>query len=396
MKVKVLKFGGSSVADIKCMQTVGKIIKKQALMSKLIVVVSAQKGVTNELIKKAKLVQSKPDYREMDMLISTGEQMSIALLTMHLKSIGLKAISLTAVQIKLITDENHTNARIKAIDNKVLHHYLKNNDVLIVAGFQGVTTKGEVTTLGRGGSDLTAVAVATCLKLDEVYIYSDVDGVYTSDPNENFNSKLIKSISYQEMLEMASAGAKVINNRAVELAAKNNIKIKLFSTFSQKMGTVISGGVNMEERRITGVIKQDNLAIINIRFYSKYDKALANSLREISLKGINIDLFTYNNGVLKIVISKNDLKKAKETLLNSCNIEIIEELSDLSKVSVIGLGMISQPGVAALVAMSLSEEDIAILLISCSEINISILVDNSKAKIAVSKLHKRLIEKEKN
>src|SRR6056297_1049484 len=376
MMVKVLKFGGSSIADIKCMQTVGKIIKKQALMSKLIVVVSAQKGVTNELIKKAKLVQSKPDYREMDMLISTGEQMSIALLTMHLKSIGLKAISLTAVQIKLITDENHTNARIKAIDNKVLHHYLKNNDVLIVAGFQGVTTKGEVTTLGRGGSDLTAVAVATCLKLDEVYIYSDVDGVYTSDPNENFNSKLIKSISYQEMLEMASAGAKVINNRAVELAAKNNIKIKLFSTFSQKMGTVISGGVNMEERRITGVIKQDNLAIINIRFYSKYDKALANSLREISLKGINIDLFTYNNGVLKIVISKNDLKKAKETLLNSCNIEIIEELSDLSKVSVIGLGMISQPGVAALVAMSLSEEDIEILLISCSEINISILVDN--------------------
>jgi aspartate kinase len=393
MKVKVLKFGGSSVANFKCMQTVGNIIKEHAIISKLIIVLSAQKGVTNELIKKAKEIQVEPDTREMDMLISTGEQISIALLTMHLKSLGIRAVSLTASQINLVTDDNHTNARIKSVKYKAIINYLENYDVLIVAGFQGVTEKGQITTLGRGGSDLTSVAIAACMGINEVNIYSDVSGVYTTDPNQNNNSKLIKNISYQEMLEMASSGAKVINNRAVELAAKNNIKIKLFSTFSQEMGTVISGRFNMEERKITGVIEQNDLSMISIRLETGNDESLSKILKLISRQGINIDLFTYDKGTLKLIIKKSDLGQVKKAVCEGC-FKIEETEDNLTKVSVIGLGMISHPGVAASVATILCEEKINIKLISCSEINISILINKDKANIAVDKLHKKLIEKE--
>jgi len=393
MKVKVLKFGGSSIANFKCMQTVGNIIKKHVLMSKLIIVLSAQKGVTNELIKKAKEIQVEPDTREMDMLISTGEQISIALLTMHLKSLGIRAVSLTASQINLVTDDNHTNARIKSVSNKAIINYLENYDVLIVAGFQGVTEKGQITTLGRGGSDLTSVAIAACIGINEVNIYSDVSGVYTTDPNQNNNSKLIKNILYQEMLEMASSGAKVINNRAVELAAKNNIKIKLFSTFSQEMGTVISGRFNMEERKITGVTEQNDLSMISIRLETGNDESLSKILKLISRQGINIDLFTYDKGTLKLIIKKGDLGQVKKAVCEGC-FKIEETEDNLTKVSVIGLGMISHPGIAASVATILCEEKINIKLISCSEINISILINKDKANIAVDKLHKKLIEKE--
>lgn len=394
MEVKVIKFGGSSVANHKCIIGVGDIVKRHSEMSKLIIVLSAQKGVTNDLIKRAKRMQKQPDTREMDMLISTGEQISIALLTMHLKSINIKAVSLTASQIKLTTDKNHTNAKIKSISKNILMQYLESHDVLIVAGFQGITEDNQITTLGRGGSDLTAIAIAACMNLNEVNIYSDVRGVYTTDPNQNIKALLVEKISYQEMLEMASSGARVMNSRAVELAAKKNIKIKLYSTFSEVMGTEISEVVDMEERKITGVVRQNNLAIISIKLRETEGNLLSEALNLISLEEINIDLFTFDLGILKIVIKEEMLDRVYKIFSRNTNYQVIGKENNLVKVSVIGLGMIRQPGIAAQVAYVLSEEKIKIELISCSEINISILINKIKAKLAIDKLHKKMIEKE--
>ncbi|MFP4456476.1 MAG: aspartate kinase [Clostridia bacterium] len=394
MEVKVMKFGGSSIANNKCIKRVGDIIKRHSEMSKLIIVLSAQKGVTDDLIKRAKQIQKQPDAREMDMLISTGEQISIALLTMHLKSINIKAVSLTASQIKLTTDAYHTNARIKSLTNNVLVKYLKGYDVLIVAGFQGITRDDQITTLGRGGSDLTAIAIASSLNLDEVNIYSDVEGVYSTDPNQNIKAVLIRKISYQEMLEMASSGAKVINNRAVELAAKKNIKIKLYSTSNEVMGTEINEVGKMEEKKITGVVSKNDLAILCIKLREAKDNLLSQALNLISLEDINIDLFTYDQGILKLVIKEEMLDKIDRVFSKDYDYKVIGKKSNLVKVSVIGLGMIRQPGIAAQVAKVLDKENVNIELISCSEINISILISKVQAKNAIEKLHEKLIEKE--
>ncbi len=393
MEIKVLKFGGSSVANDQCIELVGSIISLYSKETKLIVVLSAQKEVTDNLILKAKRMQKVPDSRELDMLISTGEQVSIALLAMYLKSLSIKAISLTAPQIKILTDKNHTNAKIQKISHHVIRKYIERNDVLIIAGFQGVTYSNDITTLGRGGSDLTAVAIASCLNLEEVNIYSDVKGVYTTDPNQYKNAKLLTIASYQEMLEMASSGAKIINNRAVELAAKNGVKINLYSTFSKEKGTEIKEVKKMEERKISGIIKKDSLAILSIRLNELSESSLAKALELISMQDINIDLFTFDNDLFKVVADKEKAEKIESIFFGNELFTITEVCNNISKVSVIGLGMVRQSGVATEVVKTLEKNMIDIKLISCSEINISTLVVSDKADLALEKLHLNLIEK---
>ncbi len=396
MNTIVQKFGGSSVADKDKLINVANIISKTYDEgNRVVVVVSAQGKTTDGLVKKSEEITSMPNKREMDVLLSTGEQITISLLCMTLEKMGKKAISFTGWQVPIITDDNYGNARIKYIDDKLINEKLEQGYIVIVAGFQGINLENNITTLGRGGSDTTAVALAVSLKADKCEIYTDVDGVFTCDPKIVKNVQKINEITYDDMLELASSGAKVLHNRCVEIAKKYNMQIDVKSSMEEGSGTIVKDGSYLEDMVIRGVAKQDNIARIAVfgvenklgKTYKIFDM--------LAKENISVDIITQASGEhyqkdIFFTTSLNNLKKAMDILKeNKEEIGAKEILyrEDLSKVSIIGVGMTNNPGVAAKMFEALYENNINMHMITTSEVKISVLVNKEDADIAVRVIH---------
>lgn len=397
MEIVVQKFGGTSVANLECMlQVKEKVLKTLKKGAKVVVVLSAMAGETNRLIDMAKKWSKKPDPAELDVLLATGEQTSIALFTMLLKDIGIKARSLLGYQIPIRTDKEFGKARILDIDEEKLRSYLRNHDVLVVAGFQGCDCENRITTLGRGGSDTSAVALAAALKADLCEIYTDVDGVYTTDPNICPSARRINKIAYEEMLEMASMGAKVLQIRSVEFAKKYNVPIYVRSTFTDGPGTLVTQeDENMEAAMVSGIAYDKDQARVTL--VDVYDEPgiAAKIFEPIAAANIVVDMIVQNPSRegrtdMTFTVPRGDLEKTVE-LLNKIKEDIgaKEVLADknVSKVSVIGVGMRNHSGIAAIAFSALKNENINILMISTSEIKISCLIEEKYTELAVRTLH---------
>ena len=397
MSLIVHKYGGSSVATPAHMKSVAeRIVRNRREGHDLVVVVSAPGDTTDELIELARQITEHPDEREMDVLLATGEQQSIALLAIAIKDLGFDAISFTGPQVGIITDEFHGKARIVKVGDEKIHKALKLGKIVIVAGFQGQTAEDDITTLGRGGSDLTAVALAAALNADLCEFYKDVDGVYTANPRLVTDARKIDALSYEEMLEMASAGAQVLNARSVEFAKKNRVRIHVRSSFHEKPGTFIQEETAvMEDALISGVTysKDDcKLSVLGIKDKPGIAAAI---FRPLAAADLNVDMIVQdvseagiNN--LSFTVAKGDLKKAKEVLekvakeLQASGVQVDE---GIAKVSVVGVGMRSHSGVAAQMFEALAQNNINIEMISTSEIKISVVIPEKDVDAAVRAIH---------
>jgi len=396
-KLIVQKFGGSSVANVERIQNVAKRVasyKKEGIA--IVVVVSALGDTTDELIELADKITQEPSEREMDMLLSTGEQISVALLAMAIHKLGLEAISFTGAQVGIITDSSHTKARIIKINTDKIKEELNKNKIVIVAGFQGVTLNQDITTLGRGGSDLTAVALAKELCADECEIYTDVEGIFTTDPRIEPKAKKIKEITYDEMLEMASLGAQVMQARSIEVAKKFNVSIHVRSSFSPNPGTmIIKEAKIMEDVLVSGVTLNKNEAKITICNVPDKPGIAAKIFKTLADKGISVDMIVQNVSHLRqtdisFTVNKADLlKTVKITKELSKEIEIGDILQDedISRVSIVGVGMKTHHGVAAKMFDTLAKNKINIEMISTSDISISCIIKKKCAEEAVKALH---------
>ena len=398
MSIIVQKFGGSSVADKEKLMNVANIISKTYDEgNQVVVVVSAQGKTTDSLVKKAEEITNMPNKREIDVLLSTGEQITISLLAITLEKMGKKSISFTGWQIPIITDNNNGNAKIKYIDDKTIHDKLNEGYIVIVAGFQGIDSNCNITTLGRGGSDTTAVALSVALKANKCEIYTDVDGVFTCDPRIVKNVQKIDEITYDDMLELASSGAKVLHNRCVEIAKKYNIEVDVKSSMEEGTGTVVKDGSYLEDMVIRGVAKQDNIARIAIFGVENKLGKTYEIFNMLAKENISVDIITQPSGEhfqkdIFFTTSLNNLKKALEIL--KANKELIgaKEIlhrEDLSKVSVIGVGMTNRPGVAAKMFEALYENNINMHMVTTSEVKISVLVNKEDADMAVRAIHEK-------
>jgi aspartate kinase len=398
-KLVVQKFGGSSVANPDRIKNVARrIVEYRKKGNDLVVVVSALGDTTDELIKLASRVSSDPPEREMDMLLSTGEQMSVALLAMAINELGFKAISLTGSQGGIITDTSHTKARIIKVSADKIRQALKKGAIVIVAGFQGMTQEQDITTLGRGGSDLTAVALAKTLHADECEIYTDVEGIFTTDPRIEPKAKKIDRITYDEMLEMASLGAQVMQARSIEVAKKFNVPIHVRSSFSRKPGTMIIKEVKrMEDVLVTGVTINKNEAKITVCDVPDRPGVAAKVFKELSNCGVNVDMIVQNVSQnrktdISFTINKADLAKAikliKEVSSDLSAGDVLQD-EDIARVSVVGVGMKSHPGVAATMFETLAKKNINIEMISTSDISISCIIDKKDGEDAVRALHEK-------
>jgi len=392
----VQKYGGTSVGNLERIQNVANRVAKAREEGKdLVVVVSAMSGETNKLIEYAHYFSKNPSNREMDMLLSSGERVTAALLAIALNEMGHKAIALTGRQAGIITDTTHTYARIKEIKTNRLNSEIKSGNIVIVAGFQGINENGEVTTLGRGGSDLSAVALAGALNADACEIYSDVDGIYTTDPRIEPKARKLDFISYEEMLELSSLGAKVLQNRSVELAKKMGVKIVARSSFSDNEGTVIADyeGDEMEEVLVSGVALDRNQARVSLRGVTDRPGIAAEIFSKLADENINVDMIIQNaskDGTtnLGFTIAQNQLEKAKEVIDSfDHDIESADYDESIAKVSVVGVGMKSHSGVAATAFSALAKNGINIEMISTSEIKISMIIDEKFSELAVRVLH---------
>lgn len=402
MGIVIQKFGGSSVATTEKLELVAeKIINEKKKGNQVVVVVSAQGKTTDKLILEEKEITDSPSRREHDVLVSTGEQITIAKLAMMLNKKECKAISLTGWQVPIITNSIYGNGRIRYINNEIITNLLNSDNVVVVAGFQGIDENYNITTLGRGGSDTTAVALASSLKADRCDIYTDVDGVFTSDPRIVENVKKLNNISYDEMLEMASAGAKVLHNRCVEIGKKFNVPIYVKSTFEKdSVGTLISEKGSLENLVINGVAKDDNISKITIVGMENKIGKTAELFRMLAKENISIDVIMQASGEnvsknITFTINSNDLQKALKVLEINQNILNAKEIlhsEDLSKVSIIGLGIANKPGVAADMFEALYEENINMHLVTTSEIRISVLVDTKYANKAMVAIHNKFIK----
>ena len=400
MALIVQKYGGTSVGNPERIKNVAqRVAKFKMLGHQVVVVVSAMSGETNRLIALAKEVQSNPDPREMDVLISTGEQVTIALLTMALMELGLKARSYTGSQVKIVTDSAHTKARILDIEEHNMRADLDAGHVVVVAGFQGVDEKGNITTLGRGGSDTTGVALAAALKADECHIYTDVDGVYTTDPRLVPEARRLKTITFEEMLEMASLGSKVLQIRAVEFAGKYKVKLRVLSSFDDEgEGTLITFEENdkMEQAIISGIAFNRDEAKITVLGVPDRPGIAYQILGPIGDANIDVDMIIQNVGAdgttdFTFTVHRNEYKKALEVLKGVQTHISAREISGddrIAKVSVIGVGMRSHAGIASTMFRTLAEEGINIQMISTSEIKISVVIDEKYMELAVRVLHK--------
>ena len=393
----VQKFGGSSVANAECIQNVAqRVASYREKGYNLVVVVSALGDTTDELIELAYKINTEPSEREMDMLLSTGEQISVALLAMAIHKLGYEAISFTGAQVGIITDASYTRARIIKINADKLKEELRKGKIVIVAGFQGVTLNQDITTLGRGGSDLTAVALAKELAADECEIYTDVEGIYTADPRIEPKAKKIKEITYDEMLEMASLGAQVMQARSIEVGKKFNVPIHVRSSFSDNPGTmIIKEAKRMEDVIVSGVTINKNQAKITICNVPDRPGVAAKIFKELASNGINVDMIVQNVSHLRqtdisFTVNKTDVhktlkitKKVAKTIKAG---EVLED-QDIARVSIIGVGMKSHPGAAAKCFEALAQNKINIEMISTSDISISCIIQKKFAETAVRALH---------
>ena len=398
MKTVVLKFGGTSVGSIDRIKKVCKIIafyKKKK--NRVLVVTSAMSGVTNELINKSKLISNNFDRAEYDALISTGEQVSCSLIAGRLKNNGFKSRSWASWQLPILTEGPHSSARISSVNTKTLSRYIKTGGIPVITGFQGVSKDLRITTIGRSGSDATAIMIAKFIKADECIIYTDVDGVYTTDPRQYKKAKKIKKIFYDEMLEMASLGSKVMQPTSVQDAKLNRIDIKVKSSFVSKSGTLITGSKKaFSDQIITGISSTKNDAKITIVGVKDRPGVAASIFKPLSNNLINVDMVVQNISLdgketdLTFTIKSEDLKKTEKLIKQNKKISF-KKLSfdkDVSKISIIGVGMITTPGITYRMFQALASKKINILVISTSEIKISVLVSAKHAKRAIAALHK--------
>ena len=401
-KIIVQKFGGTSVADTEKIKNVAKIvIREKENGNDVVVVVSAMGHTTDYLVKMAKDLSSNPSEREMDMLLSTGEGVSIALLAMAIQAQGFDAVSYNAMQIGILTENIHSKARILDIKTDKLKQNLKEGKIIVIAGFQGVTEDGEITTLGRGGSDTSAVALAAALNAERCDIYTDVEGVYTTDPRVVPHASKLKEISYEEMLELAHAGANVLHPRSVETAKLNNVPLRVRSSFKlDNLGTLILGVDKMElNNPVAGVAQDLSQARIVVCDVPDKPGVAAKLFSRLAQENISVDMIIQsyarkvsNTNDIAFTVDKSDLNKTV-TALDTLKSEIgatgdIEVDENIAKVSIVGAGMIDRPGVASMMFDTLAKQGVNIRMISTSEIKISCLVDKNQASAAVKALHK--------
>ncbi|MBC2714705.1 MAG: aspartate kinase [Desulfobacteraceae bacterium] len=397
MALIVQKYGGTSVGDIDRIKNVAeRIARTYDQGNQVVVILSAMSGVTDQLINTAEQITDSPDKREMDVLLSTGEQTAVALMAITLKSMGYKSKSLLGHQAEILTDSQSCSARILDIGATRLKELLAENYIVIVAGFQGCDAQGDITTLGRGGSDTSAVAVASGVGADQCEIYTDVDGVYTADPNICKRARKLDRISYDEMLEMASLGAKVLQIRSVEFAMKYNVPIHVRSSFNEEVGTmVVSEDANMEKVVVSGVTHNKNEARITLKKVPDTPGIASRILSPVSKAGIIVDMIIQNTRSghmtdLTFTVGKTDYKAAMEISNQTAKEISAEEVmgdENIAKISVIGVGMRSHYGVAAKMFATLAAENINILMISTSEIRISCVIEEKYTELAVRSLH---------
>jgi len=397
MAKKVLKFGGTSVGTTERIQLVAKIIKKERSSgNKIIAVVSAMSGKTNELIGLSEKISDDFNRRELDVLLSSGEQVTCALLSGALTKLDIKAKSWLNWQIPIITEGDHANARIINMNIEKINNYLDEEGVAIIPGFQGISKNGDITTIGRGGSDATAVAVAKIFNADSCEIYTDVDGVFSTDPNKIPVAKKIDKISYNEMLELSSLGAKVMQSSAVQTAMIYNVPLEVKSTFTDRKGTKIFSQENIDyTKSVTGVAYSKNDAKITITGVEDRPGVAANIFEPLSKAQINVDMVIQNISSdqkttdITFTIKRDDVIKTKKILKNNKKIEYQEIIQNekVAKVSIVGAGMVSTPGVTYRMFRALSDEKINILAISTSEIKLSVIIDEVNTLKAIKKLH---------
>ncbi|EAK5889839.1 aspartate kinase [Campylobacter lari] len=390
----VQKYGGTSVGTLERIDEVAKrVAKSKKTCDKLVVVVSAMSGVTNELIDFAHHFSKNPSGREMDMLLSSGERVTSSLLAIALNEMGLKATAFSGRNAGIVTDDVYTKARIEHIDTTNINKALDEGYIVVVAGFQGIDKMGNVTTLGRGGSDLSAVALAGALNADLCEIYTDVDGVYTTDPRIEPKAKKLDKISYEEMLELASLGAKVLQNRSVELAKKLNVKLVTRSSFNENEGTIITKEENMEQALVSGIALDKNQARVTLRNIDDKPGIAAEIFGTLANENINVDMIIQNVGLdgatnLGFTVPENELDLATNAMKKVLGVNAnIETDSAVVKVSVVGVGMKSHSGVASAAFKALANENINIQMISTSEIKISVIVHEKYSELAVRVLH---------
>ena len=397
MAFLVQKYGGTSVGNPERISAVAaRVAEHVKAGDKIVVVVSAMSGVTDNLIKLARAVTAEPDTREMDMLLATGEQQTIALTAMALHGLGVKAVSLTGAMAGIVTDKLHTKAKIANISPKRVFEHLDSGHVVIVAGFQGQNEAGHITTLGRGGSDLTAIALAAALKADRCEIYTDVDGVYTADPRVVKNAKKIDEISYDEMLELASLGAKVMQARSVEFAKKFKVEFVVRSSFNQNPGTLVrEEHAKMEDVVLRGVSLDKNQAKVTILGVPDKPGVAAGIFSALAAAGTNVDMIVQNIATdgttdMTFTLTQDDLPNARKVIeAQAAQIGARSHTAKggISKLSVVGIGMRSHTGVAAALFQALAQAGINIQMISTSEIKISVIIDEAEGARATQVVH---------
>lgn len=397
MALVVQKFGGTSVADIdKIKNVAAKAIREKKAGNEVVVVLSAMAGETDRLIALAHKAAESPNEREYDSLISTGEHVTVTLLAIVLSSMGYQAKSFLGFQVKILTDKAYKKARISLIDTQAIKKELKKGTIIVVAGFQGVDEDNNITTLGRGGSDTSAVALAAALNADQCDIYTDVDGVYTTDPNICNKARRLDKISYDEMLEMAMTGAKVLQPRSVEMAKKYNVPVYVKSTFSDKGGTLVTKeDKDMEKEVISGITYDRDQAKITVVHVPDKPGVAASLFMPLSKNNISVDMIIQNVSAegftdLTFTVSKKEMKEAKKIVdatAKAVGAKKVEVDDDVAKVSIIGVGMVSHSGVAAKMFKTMSNESINIMMISTSEIKISCIIKRKYTELAVTALH---------
>ena len=400
MSLIVQKFGGSSVKDAQRIRNVAGIIAETYLQGNdVIVVLSAQGDTTDDLIAKAEEINKKPSKREMDMLLSTGEQISVALCAMALEAMGLPCVSLAAWQVGIQTTKVHSDARIKKIDTERVRSELDQHRIVLVTGFQGVDRLGDVTTLGRGGSDTSAVALAAAFRADLCQIYTDVDGVYTTDPRIVPNAKKLDEITYDEMLELASQGAGVLHNRSVELAKKFRVDLEVLSSLERKPGTKVKEVTKVEKTTIAGVAKDTGIARIALIGLQHNPGVAFQVFDLLSKHNINVDIMQSigreDTKDISFTVHKKDLEEAKEILEEnkaSLRFDHIETDSNIGKVSIVGAGLMTNCGMAARMFEALYEAGINIQMINTSEIRVSVLLDENDVDRAVKAIHAKFFD----
>lgn len=403
MSLIVQKFGGSSVADARRLLNVADIVTKTYEQGNdVVVVVSAQGDTTDDLIKKAKEVNPRPSKREMDMLLSAGEQMSASLLAMTIEKLGFPVVSLLGWQAGFVTDSAYGSARIERVKPDRIKKELDKRNIVVVTGFQGVNRYNDMTTLGRGGSDTSAVAIAAVMHADLCQIYTDVEGVYTADPRKVKDARKIDVISYDEMLELASLGAQVLNNRSVEMAKKYNIEMEVLSSLSRVPGTIVKEAKKMEKMLISGIAKDDKVARVSVIGVPDRPGLAFKVFSKLSANNINVDIILQSigrNGTkdISFTVSQDNLAATMEILtpyvdLLGATSAVFDE--NVAKVSIVGAGMETHPGVAATMFEALYDANINIQMISTSEIKISVLIDRKDADKAVVTVHNKFFNED--